>query len=53
MNENIVEQAALAWFESLGFDIQKGADVSPGSETPLRGDYEQVVLGPPLRAGPI
>ena len=50
MNENIVEQAALGWFESLGFDTRKGADVSPGSETPLRNDYEQVVLEPRLRA---
>ena len=50
MNENIVEQAALAWFEAVGFDTRKGADVSPGSETPLRDDYERVVLEPRLRA---
>ena len=30
MNEDIVEQAATGWFESLGFDIRKGADISPG-----------------------
>ena len=50
LNEAAVEQAALGWFESLGFDTRKGADISPGSETPLRGDYEQVVLKPRLRA---
>ena len=50
MNENVVEQAALGWFESLGFDTRTGADISPGSETPLRGDYEHVVLEPRLRA---
>lgn len=50
MNENIVEQAALAWFETMGFDTSRGADISPGSETPLRSDYEQVVLEPRLRA---
>ena len=50
MNENIVEQAALAWFETMGFDTRRGADISPGSETRLRGDYEQVVLEPRLRA---
>jgi len=50
MNENVVEQAALGWLESLGFDIHKGADISPGAETPLRTDYEHVVLEPRLRA---
>lgn len=50
MNEAIVEQAALGWCEALGYDVRKGADISPGSENPLRGDYEQVVLEPRLRA---
>ncbi len=50
MNENTVEQAALAWFETIGFDTCRGADISPGSEMPLRDDYEQVVLEPRLRA---
>jgi type I restriction enzyme, R subunit len=50
MNENIVEQAALGWFESLGYDAKRGADVSPGADSPLRESYEQVVLVPRLRA---
>jgi type I restriction enzyme R subunit len=50
MNENIVEKAALAWFEFLGFDIARGADISPGAETPLRESHEHVVLEPRLRA---
>lgn len=49
MNENIVEQAALGWFESLGFDTSRGADLSPEAETQLRGAYEEVVLEPRLR----
>ena len=50
MNENVVEQAALGWFESLGYVVERGADVSPGGPRPLRDDYEQVVLVPRLRA---
>jgi type I restriction enzyme, R subunit len=50
MNEEFVEQAALGWFEALGFEIRNGADISPGAETSLRQSYEQVVLEPRLRA---
>src|SRR6266545_4839509 len=50
MNENIVEQAALGWLESLGYDTRKGAEVSPGAENPLRETYEQVVLEHRLKA---
>lgn len=50
MNENVVEQAALGWFESLGYGTRKGAEVSPGAETPLRESYEHVVLELRLKA---
>lgn len=50
MNESIVEKAALAWFEVLGYRIAKGADISPGSENPLRESHEDVVLLPRLRS---
>jgi type I restriction enzyme R subunit len=50
MNEHVIEQAALGWFESLAFDTRKGADISPGAETPLRASHENVVLEPRLRA---
>ncbi|WP_048306469.1 type I restriction endonuclease subunit R [Halomonas sp. PR-M31] len=49
MNEDIVEQAALGWFEALGFDTSWGADISPGADLSLRNSYEQVVLEPRLR----
>ena len=49
MNENAVEQAALGWFESLGWDIARGAEVSPGADTPLRARYEDVLLESRLR----
>lgn len=50
MNENIVEKAALGWFESLGYHIARGADISPGADNPLRELYEDVVLLPRLKA---
>lgn len=50
MNEDIVEKAALGWFEALGYDVARGADISPGGNTPLRETYEDVVLMPRLKA---
>ncbi len=49
MNENIVEQAALGWFEALAYETARGAVISPGGELPLRGSYEDVVLETNLR----
>jgi len=50
MNENIVEKAALGWFEAQGYHTARGADISPGGENPLRERYEDVVLLPRLKA---
>ena len=62
MNEDIVEQAALGWFEALGFDTARGSDITrpqkasgePDKEVSgfswLRDEYSDVVLLPKLRA---
>lgn len=50
MNEDIVEKAALGWFEALGYDVTRGSDISPGGDTPLRESYGDVVLMPRLKA---
>lgn len=50
LSESQVEQAAFGWFEVLGFDTPKGADISPGADRAQRLGYEQVVLEPRLRA---
>ncbi len=54
--ESIVEQAALAWLEAIGWRIAHGPDISPGGETltlPLsqreRESYSEVVLSQRLR----
>jgi len=42
--ESIVEDAALAWLESLGYTILHGPEIAPGEPFAERGDYGQVVL---------
>lgn len=44
VNESVVEQAALAWLEYLGWEIADGADVAPDAPGAERTDYSQVVL---------
>lgn len=31
--ESVVEEAALAWLESLGYAIKHGPDISPGGDS--------------------
>src|SRR2546428_2048493 len=49
--ESVVEQAALAWLESLGWTVKHGPDIAPGALTAERRDYAQVVLTQRLRDG--
>jgi type I restriction enzyme, R subunit len=48
-DESVVEQAALAWLESVGAQIRNGAEIAPGEPAAERDDYGQVVLGQRLR----
>ncbi len=49
--ESVVEQAALAWLESIGWRIRNGAEIAPGEPAAERDDYGhgQVVLAQRLR----
>jgi type I restriction enzyme R subunit len=47
--ESIVEDATLAWLESLGYAIMNGLDTAPGEPAAERRDYSQVVLEDRLR----
>ena len=42
--ESIVEQAALAWLEELGYQIVYGPDIAPGESLAERDNFGQVVL---------
>jgi len=48
-SESVVEQAALAWLESLGYTIISGLEIAPGELQAERDDYRQVVLETRLR----
>jgi type I restriction enzyme, R subunit len=47
--ESVIEQAALAWFESLGWSVKHGLEIAPGELFAERTDYGQVVLEQRLR----
>ena len=49
-SESIVEDAALAWFESLGWRVAHGPDIAPGMPTAERLDFRDVMLFQRLRA---
>lgn len=41
--EALVEEAALAWLESLGWSVKNGPAIAPGEVTAERADFGQVV----------
>ena len=47
--ESVVEEAALAWLESAGWQVRNGAEIAPGEPAAERDDYGQVVLAQRLR----
>ncbi len=47
--ESTVEDAALAWLESLGWSVAHGPDIAPDTPDAERGDYGAVVLERRLR----
>ena len=48
-SESVIEQAALAWLESLGYLILSGPEIAPGEPAAERDNYGQVVLEYRLR----
>ena len=44
-SESVVEQAALAWLESIGWTVRNGAEIAPGEPAAERSDYGQVRAG--------
>ena len=49
VSESTVEDAALAWLESLDWSVAHGPDIAPETPSAERADYGQVVLGQRLR----
>ena len=48
-SESVIEQAALAWLESLGYLILSGPEIAPEEPAAERDNYGQVVLEYRLR----
>ncbi|MBF0290632.1 MAG: type I restriction endonuclease subunit R [Nitrospinae bacterium] len=42
--ESTVEEAALVWFEGLGYSVLNGPSIAPGEPGAERGDYRETVL---------
>jgi type I restriction enzyme R subunit len=49
LRESHVEEAALAWPETLGWPIAHGPDIAPDMPAAERANYSEVVLGARLR----
>ncbi len=49
LSESVIEQAALAWLEALGYSILSGSEIAPGEPAAERDSYDQVVLEYRLR----
>jgi len=47
--ESVIEQAALAWLEALGYGVLHGPEIAPGEPAAERENYEQVILESRLR----
>lgn len=48
-NESTVEEAALSWFEELGYAVVHGPIIAPGEQNAERGSFGDVVLAGRLR----
>ena len=48
-SESVVEDAALAWLERLGWTVKHGPGIAPGELVAERADFGQVVLERRLR----
>ncbi|HIQ21112.1 MAG TPA: hypothetical protein EYH34_07750 [Planctomycetes bacterium] len=51
LTQSTVEQAALAWLESLDGRIEHGPEIAPDGLFAERQDYREVVLAQRLRDG--
>jgi Type I restriction enzyme R protein N terminus (HSDR_N) len=42
--ESVIEEAALAWLERLGWTVKYGPEIAPGELAAERADFGQVIL---------
>jgi len=51
-SESVVDEAALAWLETVGWQVRTGPEIAPGEAAAERDHYGQVVLAQRLRDAP-
>ena len=44
LNEAIVEEAALSWFDEMGYAVGTGPDIAPGESASERTTFGDVIL---------
>jgi type I restriction enzyme R subunit len=44
INESVIESAAVAWFEAVGWQVTRGPEIAPDSPAAERRDHCEVVL---------
>jgi type I restriction enzyme R subunit len=44
MTESVIEEAALAWLEGIGYQVRFGPDIAPGELFAERNSYDEVIL---------
>jgi type I restriction enzyme R subunit len=49
VNENMVENELLGWFEALGYEVISGPELALDGERPERQSYKHVLLEGRLR----
>ena len=49
-SESVVEDAAIEWFQGLGYSYLPGPEIAPDGSTPERTSYGKVILENRLRA---
>ena len=49
LTESVVEEAALAWLETLGYSVKHGPEIAPGELWAERQDFGQVAVKARLR----
>lgn len=50
ITESLVEEAALAWLQEVGYTLAWGPDLAPDGLAPERSDYDVVILAGRLHA---
>ena len=49
LTESVFEEAALAWFDELGYVVKNGLDIAPGEPEAERESFSHVILTERLR----